>query len=112
MIFYRPGSEIQDFSVYEKTTSTGGHGRVKEVPGETPVSTLSGALASASQKEVDQWKQNGHPITHTIVVYGTTMADAGDVVSLGERKFYIQGKEDPGGFGIRQVLFCEERPGG
>ena len=112
MIFYRPGDEIQSFSVHTKATSTGGHGRVKEIPGEIPVGTFSGALTSASQKEMDQWKQNGHPITHTIVVYGATIADAGDVVSFGERKFNVQGKSDPGELGIRQVLYCEERPGG
>ena len=114
---YRPGDEIKTFSILRKTANESSIGRITTPINSAPIGILQGALSSASQREIDQWKQQNHPITHKVVSSGQTVAQAEDVLSLDDvaahtsRRFYIQGKRDPGELGIRQVLYCEERPG-
>lgn len=50
-----------------------------------------------------------HPISHTIIVEGTCEAQAEDILILDNQKYYIQGKDDPAGLGLFQILYCEKR---
>jgi hypothetical protein len=77
------------------------------------VGTMLGIISQASPEEIEQWKQRGHPITHTIVQRGTKdRAHAEDVLVMdgGKRRFLVQGKpHDPGELGHYLVYHVEER---
>ena len=115
----RPGQGFKPFTVYRKTGTTTETGRAVtgklEKQGE-----LLGILSQADPKEIEQYKQQGHPITHTIVqrpARGQVRATATDVLELeatvaGEkpRRFIVQGKpKDPGELGHFIVYRVEER---
>ena len=73
---------------------------------------LFGMITQAKQKDIEQWKQNGHPITHTIVQRGTVnQAKATDILELAgtDRRFLVQGIRDPGDLGLFTVYHVEER---
>ena len=65
---------------------------------------------------MEQWKQNGTPITHTIVQRGTKCRAKGtDILELEDnsgkiRRFLVQGEpQDPGELGHFLVYRVEER---
>lgn len=72
-------------------------------------------ITQASPTEMEQHKQLGTPITHTIVQRGTqNRAKATDILVLGEgetaRRFYVQGEpQNPGELGHFLVYKVEER---
>lgn len=76
-----------------------------------------GIISQASPKEIEQHKQLGSPITHTIVQRGTAVrAKATDVLELVDgcgdkkRRFLVQGEpKDPGELGHFLVYTVEER---
>lgn len=74
--------------------------------------TLKGYISTATQKEIEQWKQNGHPITNTIVQpipKKKTTGKPTDILVLHDRAFLIQGQNDPGELGQFMVYYCQER---
>ena len=83
--------------------------------GYEDVGTIIGILATASQKEIEQWKQNGHPITHKIVQQGVqNAAIVTNYLVLSEkgkkdRFFYIQGASNPAELNHIMRYFVEER---
>ena len=73
-------------------------------------------LTDASPKEIEQFKQKGTPITHTIVQRGTkNQAKGNDVLELTTkegkvRKFLVQGDpKNPGDLGHFLIYHVEER---
>lgn len=68
-------------------------------------------LINASQREIDQWKQNGHPISHKIVEYSAEeKAKPTDyLVNSDDREFYIQGVKNPADMNISCIYYVEER---
>ena len=76
-----------------------------------------GLITQADPKEVEQFKQSGSPITHTIIQRGKkNRAKANDVLELtneflGEgRKFLVKGEpKDPGELGHFLIYKVEER---
>lgn len=108
----RPGQGFKPFTVLKRVcgqTKTGrpvtGH---LEEQGE-----FFGIISQASPTEKEQWKQNGNPITHTIVQRGTMhSAEATDVLELKAegRRFLVKGQpHDPGELGHFLVYHVEER---
>lgn len=76
------------------------------------VGTIIGIISQASQKQIEQWKQNGHPITHTIVQRGTfNQGQADDLILLPNttRSFMVKGITDPGEIGHFTIYYVEER---
>lgn len=76
------------------------------------VGKIVGIISQASQKEQEQWKQSGHPITHTIVQKGAKgRAKPTDVLELpdSKRRFLVQGVQDPGELGHFTIYHVEER---
>ena len=108
----RPGQGFKPFTVLKRVGKLTNTGRPTtgslEEKGE-----FFGIISQASPREVEQHKQLGTPITHTIVQRGTKdRADATDVLELkGEgRRFLVQGKpQDPGELGHFLVYKVEER---
>lgn len=107
----RPGQGFRRFEVKSRTGGVTEKGRAYtgslQKTGE-----IIGIISQASQKEVEQWKQNGHPITHTIVQHGSKdRAKATDVLHIPdtERNFLVQGVQDPGELGHFTIYHVEER---
>lgn len=109
--FLRPGQGFRKFEILQRVNTKTETGRPitgsLEVTGE-----LVGIISQASQREQEQWKQAGHPITHTIVQRGAkNRAKPTDVLQLPgtDRRFRIQGVQDPGELGHFTVYHVEER---
>ena len=110
----RPGQGFREFNVLRRvggTTATGRpHTSQLEKRGE-----FYGIISQASQNEREQWKQDGHPITHTVIQRGIKCrAKATDVLELktpaGEvRRFLVQGVHDPAELGHFISYKVEER---
>ena len=110
----RPGQGFQLFRVLRKTGGVAKSGR-PTASGNKQVGEFHGMITQASPAEIEQHKQLGTPITHTIVQRGTkNRAKATDTLVLGEgetaRKFKVQGEpKDPGELGHFLVYTVEER---
>ena len=110
----RPGQGFKEFNVLEKKGGLTETGRpITKHYEETR--RIIGIISQADQKEIEQWKQSGHPITHTIVQRGSVnRAKAYDMLELLSgpdcpRYFYIQGVQDPGELGHFTIYKVEER---
>lgn len=112
--FLRPFQGFKYFIVLRRKGTVTATGR--PVTGEfEEAGQLLGIISEASQQEQEQWKQNGHPITHTIVQKGSKIAKPTDVLTLEDpkteevRRFLVQGAKDPGEIGHFTVYHVEER---
>lgn len=114
----RPGQGFKPFTVYSRVSSRTASGRVTSGELE-PQGVFLGIITEATAKEIEQHKQQGHPITHTIVQRGTVnRAKATDVLVLENelkengkpRKFLLpKHPKDPGELGHFLVYHVEER---
>lgn len=108
----RPGQGFKPFRVHRRVSGTTPTGRPRTEKLE-PQGEFFGIISQASPTEKEQWKQAGHPITHTIVQRGTkNRAKATDVLELEAegRRFFVQGQpQDPGELGHFLVYKVEER---
>lgn len=106
----RPGQGFKPFTVLRRSGGTTTRGR-PIAGGLEPVGRIIGIISQASQSETEQHKQNGHPISHTIVQRGNIdRAKPTDVLELEDgRRFYVQDVHDPGELGHFTVYGVEER---
>lgn len=112
----RPGQGFKLFRILRRVSTTTPSGR-PQTNSKAPQGEFFGMLTQASPREVEQHKQLGSPITHTILQRGTTpRAKANDVLELvtgcgGKgRKFMVKGEpQDPGELGHFLVYKVEER---
>ena len=110
----RPGQGFKRFRVLRRDGGTTNTGR-PHTSGRSPQGEFFGMLTEATPKEVEQHKQLGSPITHTILQRGTTnRAKATDILELEEgcktRSFLVQGEpQDPGELGHFLIYKVEER---
>ena len=106
-----PGQSFTNFIVYESRGSVTATGRPKQETIEETYIEFLGALVGASQKEIEQWKQKGHPITHKINEFSAqAKAKQGDyVITEDGRQFYIQGIKNPGNMNLTLIYYVEER---
>ena len=113
----RPGQGFKLFRVLRKVSRTTSTGR-PQTSSLASHGEFYGMITQADPKEVEQFKQAGTPITHTIIQRGTThRAKANDVLELigntcgnTPRRFYVQGEpKDPGELGYFLIYKVEER---
>ena len=111
----RPGQGLKLFRVLNRESGITPGGR-PHTKGEVVKGEFYGMITQASPTEIEQHKQLGHPITHTIVQRGTkNRAKATDILELVEgkekgRRFTVQGEpQDPGELGHFLVYKVEER---
>lgn len=114
----RPGQGFQPYTVLRREGGMTATGRPHTAKLEE-IGTIYGIISQAGQLEKEQWKQSGHPITHTVIQRGTKGAGkANDVLELKKteadgtetiRRFLIQGTRDPGEIGHFTVYKVEER---
>lgn len=107
----RPGQGFKSFTVLRRAVGVTPKGRPKTKELE-PQGEFFGIISQASPTEKEQWKQNGHPITHTIVQRGTQdQAKATDILELPGtgRRFLVQSVQDPAELGHFTIYKVEER---
>lgn len=115
----RPGQGFKLFRVLRRASDKTPTGR-PYTGALAPIGELNGIITEASPEEIEQFKQKGHPITHTIVQRGTTArASANDVLELlpsqcdradGHRRFLVKVEpKDPGELGHFLIYRVEER---
>lgn len=107
----RPGQGFRPFRVLQRESGLTEKGR-PYTNALKPKGTIFGIISQAKQSEKEQWKQSGHPITHTIIQRGTqNRAQATDVLELEgtDRRFLVQDVRDPGELGHFTVYHVEER---
>lgn len=112
--FLRPLQGFRSFTILRRSGGTTKTGR-PQTKKFTECGEIIGIISQASQKEQEQWKQNGHPITHTIVQRGfKDRAKVTDVLEIktpdkGVRRFLVQGVHDPAELGHFTSYKVEER---
>lgn len=106
-----PGEGFTAFTIYNKKTGLTPSGRPTGGGIAETENRFYGILTGASQREVDQWKQNGHPITHKVTQqYAEAQAKATDYLKSEDgRTFYVQGTKNPAGLGVAMIYYVEER---
>lgn len=106
----RPGQGFKPYTILKRQGGVTKTGRPTTAQLE-PAGQILGIISQAGQMEKEQWKQSGHPITHTVIQRGNiNKAEANDVLELeGNRRFLIQGVRDPGELGHFTVYKVEER---
>ena len=111
----RPGQGFKPFKVLRREGGLTAKGR-PTTSVLKPHGEFYGIISQASPKEIEQHKQLGTPITHTIVQRGTrNRAKSTDVLELTQsgcnpRRFLVQGEpKDPGELGHFLVYAVEER---
>lgn len=106
-----PGQGFVSLMVYRKEGEVTASGRAVEGEYRRTGKQFLGMIVNASQTEVDQWKQNGHPITHKIIQYsGEPSAKATDYLSAQDMAdFYVQGVKPPAHLGVTNIYYVEER---
>ena len=106
-----PGHGFQSFTVHVSKAAMSKTGRpMQGTELEETKHRFLGLLVGASQREIEQWKQNGHPISHKIIEYSALVkAKAKDyLVSDSGRQFYIQGIKNPGELNVTMIYYVEE----
>lgn len=110
----RPGQGFQRFRRLTRQGAVTASGR-PQTKGFAPAGEILGIISQASQKEQEQWKQKGHPITHRVVQRGAVnQAKPTDVLELEKpngapRRFLVQGVHDPAELHHFSVYYVEER---
>lgn len=111
----RPGQGFKSFTVLKRCGGTTEKGR-PHTKGLCEEGCFYGIISQASEKEIEQAKQNGHVITHTIVQRGNqNNAVETDVLELpgscecNARRFLVQTVRDPGELGHFLIYQVEER---
>lgn len=113
-VFLRPGEGFKKFTVKKKGKTLTESGK-PVAGGYVTVGPIMAILATATQKEKEEWKQKGHPISHKIVQRGiNNAAVATNYIVLSEkgkkdRYFYVQGATDPAELHHIMRYFVEER---
>lgn len=107
VLFFRSGQQWKTFEVYKRIPSQDERGRIFYQDGKEKTEEVQGFLSSATQKEKNRWKQASHPITHTIVLQGNCTAEAESILCWNDEKYYVYGKENPGGLDFFHILYCQ-----
>lgn len=109
-IFYlRPGNLFKDFLVAKSGGGVDSKGRAAKSYDTDNATMIRAVLAQATPQEKARWEQIQHPITHTIVDRGRPRAKENDLMTCGDRKFFIQGVDEPGQLGLYTIYYVEER---
>lgn len=112
----RPGQGFKLFRILRRVGAITPGGR-PHTNSKAPQGEFYGMLTEASPEEIEQHKQQGSPITHTILQRGTNpRAKDTDILELvtgsGDkaRQFMVQGDpKNPGELGFFLVYKVEER---
>ena len=109
IMYLRPGNLFKDFFVEESKTTIRDNGRPLVTYSPDRNIVIRGVLAEADIDQKVRFRQDGHPITHTIVEYARRKAKEDDRLHLGDRTFLVNGIDEAGNLGICTIYYVEER---
>ena len=105
-----PGQGFVPFEIWRENSAISESGRAQSGKPQSTGKEILGILTNASQKEIDQWKQKGFPITHKITQYGAEeKAMQSDYLVGNGAEYYVQGKKNPGNLNVTMIYYVEER---
>lgn len=105
-----PGQGFQPFEVWSENNGISASGRATTGVPEKTDKKILGMLVGASQKEIDQWKQEGHPITHKIIEYSAEpKAKATDILKGNGSEYKVKGTKNPANLNVTMIYYVEER---
>lgn len=115
----RPGQGFKHFSILRRKGAATPSGR-PYTGALSPCGELVGMITEADPKDIERYKRQETPITHTIVQRGSTArAKANDILELQQvscdrdgahRRFIVKGDpKDPGELGHFLIYHVEER---
>lgn len=107
-----PGQGFQPLTIYHAESTVTATGRATGGTTIAPTDKkVYGMITSANEKEKEEWKQNGHPVTHKVIQYGAEKkAKATDyLVAEDGRQFYVQGTKNHGDLNVSVTYYVEER---
>ena len=110
-LFFKPGEQKLGFRVYNRVALTDMMGRTTYSLKETGEAEVFGSISKVKQVESDRFRQTEHPVSHTLVVEGTTKLKPGDVLARDGYRYYVQAKEDPSTLGIFEVIYLNRQDG-
>ena len=95
-VYLRKSHSEEEFEVYpQNSNAQDSRGRVvKSYTTTTPLVKFVGIITPASQKELERYNMQMHPITHLITHIGSPVAKATDMLKSGSNKYYVTGVED------------------
>lgn len=109
IVYLRTGNLFREFLIFRKQTTINAEGR-QVVEFKKLDETIYCVLADASEKEISRWQKLEHPISHTLVQYGVKpVLLEGDKLVLGDRRFYIVGRNELSALGMFTLYYAEER---
>lgn len=107
-----PGQGFQKFRIYRAKGGLTETGRPKKMKYQPADGHFYGLLVNASEKEMEQGKQSGHPVTHKIISYNAIVkARATDCLLLcaSGRQFYVSSTHDHADLNVFMSYMVEER---
>lgn len=107
-----PGHGFAELKLYAKASGLSATGRPTKSSYAFTGDTMYGMIMNASQTEVDQWKQKGHPISHKIIEYNASpKLQPTDLIrqEAEDRNFIVQGTKNPAELGVTMIYYVEER---
>lgn len=106
---HRPEDSLKRYFVYRKQSKINESGRPVECYDlSDPVLCFYGSISRAKQTEKVEYRQMGHNVTHEVIAFERLPVRAGDLLVLGNRKFYIHDIRDPGELGLVFCMMTEE----
>lgn len=105
-----PGQGFMPLEVWNENNGISASGRAMTGKPEKTDKKILGMIVNASQKEIDQWKQNGHPITHKVIEYSAEQkAMATDFLVGNGAEYCVKGVKNPGNLNVTMIYYVEER---
>jgi len=117
--FHRPGQGMKQLTILSHNGALLKNGR-PAAEAYMPAGIIYGFIMRASHGDVEQWKsrnqwkQEGHPVTHKIIqMSGQSHAELSDCFQISDgnstRHFQIKGIHNPGELGRFTIYYVEER---
>lgn len=107
MIRFVPLQNTKTFHVAEKTAVRNEKGRVTYQLVETE-KYFCGSIATASPRQIEQYRQIGVEITHVIIVRGTVPVERNDVITFEGRTLQVEDVKNLAEAGIFSGVYCKE----
>ena len=110
-LMFVAGQQLRTYDVYRKESRKDSKGRVVYDYGEEPIGRIKASISTATQKEVEKYKQMGHPITHTLVQQLRTIVKAEDKLVRDGVNYYVKGVDNPADLNFYAIIHCDCKAG-
>jgi len=106
-----PGYGFQKMHILRKTHTVSSTGRAMPGAYEDTGIWFYGMLAAASPKDIEMYRQNEHPVTHTVVQHGAVdVAKENDLLCTDNGgRYRVSVRPSPAGVDSTMIYYVEER---